>query len=401
MTHNAVIFANVGTSLIGNFLRNASPQAKDNFSRQLKDAVTKVDSPRSLETSGHDAPAEELIEELATYANQTGVTASAELQSTTEIINAVLPDIRLAKVHLLATDTVDGMIAARAVQDVLESTSQADSVDLHRIGGLQVMDGSEFVRFGLPEYIRTIYELLQMWPAPSFRRIFNPTGGFKSVVPYMTLIAMLEGAETRYLFERSSDLLELRPLPVSFDESLVERALPVLDETAAQDLVERQFIEEQLGLTQPLYRTAFASLWTTIDGEHFQVSGIGEILRRRFRTRTDPVFLSAAARKDLDGLDPDRRQDVVDGLRRLRSEGLRSSGQHGRYRSEKSDCACLGRNKIRYRVHFVEHDTPGGTDVRVMRAFHLSQHEERDRVLDTIGIYTKDFGDWSEFDDWG
>ncbi|MFP4600449.1 MAG: hypothetical protein ACLFVJ_19500, partial [Persicimonas sp.] len=385
MARQAVIFANVGTSIIGNFIRRAPSDEVDELSANLDDVNDQITDAHELEASGHDTPGAVLVDPLVEWARKEGSSASAELNSTLKIVDDLGTNEKPVIIHLFATDTVDGMVSARAVRTVLEATFTTSSISVHRVGGLQVDDGSTFTRFGLPTYVEEIYKWLRRSPPASFRRIFNPTGGFKSVVPYLTLIAMLEGAETRYIYERSEDLLELRPLPISFDESLIERALPVLDATVANGSAERRFIEQELDLSEPLYRSRFASLWTRIDGEDYIVSGLGEILRQRSAERTDPVYLSSKARQDLDSLDPDKRGDLLQGLLRLRSPDLRSSSQHGRYRTEKSDCACLGRQKHPYRIHFVEYRGDADIEVRVVRLFHISDHDERDRVLDSTG----------------
>jgi len=52
--------------------------------------------------------------------------------------------------------------------------------------------------------------------------VLNPTGGFKALVPYMVLIGMIKEVPCRYIFEQSTTLLELPPLPVEFSRSRFE-----------------------------------------------------------------------------------------------------------------------------------------------------------------------------------
>jgi len=52
--------------------------------------------------------------------------------------------------------------------------------------------------------------------------VLNPTGGFKALVPYLVLIGMLKKVPCRYIFEQSTTLLELPPLPVEFSRSRFE-----------------------------------------------------------------------------------------------------------------------------------------------------------------------------------
>src|SRR5690554_5643439 len=269
MAQSIVIFANVGTSILGNFRHSLAKDTQESFNARLDILEKSGLKPQVIGGSGHDLPGEDIISECTQWAMAHGEEASAEIKSTQKIVSGDSSAPTVAAIHLLATDTIQGMLAAHVVARVLHESLNCHRVEVHRIGGLQVQNGSEFARFGLPDYIGTIYTLLDRYPASAYRRIFNPTGGFKALVPYLTLIAMLEGAETRYIFERSDDLLELRPLPISFDEELVEQALPVLEETVANNSLTRAQLEDQLNLNEPFYTSRFASLWNNVDGEHY------------------------------------------------------------------------------------------------------------------------------------
>ncbi|SKA86838.1 CRISPR-associated protein (Cas_APE2256) [Thiothrix eikelboomii] len=62
----------------------------------------------------------------------------------------------------------------------------------------------------------------------------NPTGGFKALVPYAVLLGMIRRVSCRYIFEFSSQLIELPPLPVDFARSKLQSLKEVLE------LIERE-----------------------------------------------------------------------------------------------------------------------------------------------------------------
>jgi guanosine-3',5'-bis(diphosphate) 3'-pyrophosphohydrolase len=58
--------------------------------------------------------------------------------------------------------------------------------------------------------------------------VFNVTGGFKAVVPYLTLLGMFENVGIVYVYEESDELIRLPALPVRFDQERIAFALPAL-----------------------------------------------------------------------------------------------------------------------------------------------------------------------------
>lgn len=52
--------------------------------------------------------------------------------------------------------------------------------------------------------------------------MLNSTGAFKSLVPYAVLIGMIKGVAARYIFEQSSELIELPAMPVDFARDRIE-----------------------------------------------------------------------------------------------------------------------------------------------------------------------------------
>lgn len=58
------------------------------------------------------------------------------------------------------------------------------------------------------------------------RIIVNFTGGYKAVIPILTLVAELESLEMQYLFDDSPELMTFPGMPVGLDYSLIERFYP-------------------------------------------------------------------------------------------------------------------------------------------------------------------------------
>lgn len=161
--------------------------------------------------------------------------ASAELNS--------LNRLRLGAndgVILLATDTADGRTCAQAVESVLTGSFglSQDKVKVVRVPGMQVRDADKLRKTGLPALIERVIAFVE---DPQLRYggeiVLNPTGGFKGVVPFITVIGMLFGLRSVYIFEHAESLISLPPLPVSFDMHLYERARPALQQILAEGVI--------------------------------------------------------------------------------------------------------------------------------------------------------------------
>src|SRR5205085_2401024 len=124
-------------------------------------------------------------------------------------------------VILLASETDDGQACARAVEFYLKQQYGGILIEVQLVKGLQVKDAELFRREGVVNFVRHCLKAIRDYGAAQV--ILNPTGGFKALVPYTVLVGMLKRVPCRYIFEQSTQLLTLPPLPVAFDRAPFER----------------------------------------------------------------------------------------------------------------------------------------------------------------------------------
>ena len=159
------------------------------------------------------------------------VEASAESNSLHRL-HAEAGDI----VYLLHTDTPDGSGCAeelaRVIQEQLKST-----VHLKPIPGLQVKDARRFRREGIQHLITTVDRIIEGHPEQEI--LLNTTGGFKSVVPYLTLYGLIKRLPVYYIFEQSDTLLKLPPAPISFDFERLSLARSAIATLRREQLMKR------------------------------------------------------------------------------------------------------------------------------------------------------------------
>jgi len=245
-------------------------------------------------------------------------------------------------IHLLCSGTPDGTLTGRILKDFLPNVLDCVT-KLHFIKGLQVNSGRNFVREGIKEFIGKVYSLLKNeCQTSTYDVIFNHTGGFKSVVPYLTLIGMLEGISTYYIYEFSNDLIHLMPIPISFEESTVKEALPVLAKMEEESGLSDKEIKSILNYDRDLsLHPVFPFLQEQLaeDGEGYLPSGLGFIVWERFKyLQSTPIYLSKKAYQTYHSVDKSTRKQFQHILEKLREPKLRKSHLHSI--GNKTDCLC-------------------------------------------------------------
>jgi putative CRISPR-associated protein (TIGR02619 family) len=126
---------------------------------------------------------------------------------------------RVKRVALLHSETEDGRVCAEEAAAAITAHMGVQAQALP-VAGLQVDDAARFRRVG----IQNLFGIIAALHRESGDAVLNATGGFKSVVPYITLYGLLYRLPVVYVFERSSTLIELPPAAIGFDHELIARA---------------------------------------------------------------------------------------------------------------------------------------------------------------------------------
>lgn len=192
---------------------------------------------------------------------------SAEIKSLVKM--EVAPD---DKVILLASDTVDGKLCAELVQAFLMAREICDKIEIKTIPGLQAKDGKTFQKYGLKNLLNFLVNL------EHGDIIFNPTGGFKSVVPYISLTGMLFNKPVKYVHEDSEDVITLSNLPVMMNDSILLQVEDKMRRIEKESAITKA--DWQAGLDY--YDRRFDSLIEE-DASQVTLSGIGFLFWERFK----------------------------------------------------------------------------------------------------------------------
>ena len=135
------------------------------------------------------------------------------------------------RIVLLSSDNLPGRICAEAIGQCLQERFGIlpKDIEIKRIEGLQVHDEKLLREAGLKNLVKAMLSYLADENYRySYDIIINPTGGYKGIVPFLTILGMLYGRKSVYVFEWAKQLITLPPLPFSFDLNIYNRVRDAL-----------------------------------------------------------------------------------------------------------------------------------------------------------------------------
>lgn len=266
------IATTVGTSLLENYRQNGGP-AYGTF-------LDKIEDRPASDYQHFNAEIEQHLKGLKSFIIGNPSESSAELKSCKMIIEKYK---MRTTVFLVATDTLASVIAAEAIDVYLNTLKDkppgVTSIFLrgdnkHVVPGLQVKDETKFKTHGLQNLMTTLYYFMVEGIPPKFAgdRVINITGGFKGLIPYLTIFAQLKGFPINYTFEGTETLIDIPPLPIGFESALAEKYSYMLfhknslDQEALAELIKLGFLDSNNKTT------ALASLLTDYEVESLPTS---------------------------------------------------------------------------------------------------------------------------------
>mgnify|MGYP000474712695 CR=1 FL=1 len=226
------IVTTVGTSLINNFISEKFRECKE----QLRMHDNKKS--RSKEWDSY-------LEEYKKYCidkiknemrtNSNWVDISAEIKSITKIMEKYQGNEFI--IQLISTDTVTSRFCSEVICDVLKLDKRKDitgvAFDSQKdvIGGLQIWNAKDFQEDGL----KILIDHLESCVIPCINgeipfTVYNITGGYKALIPYITIMAQINNTPIFYLFEDTDDLIEIPQMPININYSMFAKHKNVFED---------------------------------------------------------------------------------------------------------------------------------------------------------------------------
>jgi len=164
---------------------------------------------------------------------------SAEISSILKIADEIEDDIHI---HFICTDTILSSLAAELVKYWFQEKNNRsfnyelkfEEISLSEIvvEDLNLFDKKKFEQNGLYNLVQKI---LKISPEPNpFETIFNFTGGYKALIPYVTLLSQFYQVPSYYLYNDDNasgyELINIPFAPIDIHWSLIENNRELLEE---------------------------------------------------------------------------------------------------------------------------------------------------------------------------
>lgn len=234
------------------------------------------------------------------------------------------------QVLLLHTETNDGEMCADALRQIIKDELKANC-EIRKVEGLQIHDGERFRKVGLYNLFKVLEDECVKWKenAPNGKEvILNTTGGFKAVVPYITLFGLFHRIEVVYIFEGSKTLIRLPPLPFNFDYERLGQARPALQLLKKEGPLPREeFFKAIPGLPYD-ERPYYESLLEEDDQGYVTLSAFGFLFLDQWEKDTKEIYLSLKAREAYERSQGEVRERITRFLASLRDPLVRNNHKH-------------------------------------------------------------------------
>lgn len=300
-------------------------------------------------------------EELANFLRMTEPEqASAETNSLSRLSQ------KEDRIIFLYSDTPEGERCARLLSKYYER--QNHSVKLQCIPDLNYQQ-SRFKLRGLRSLVAVLCELIQREQESQREVLINATGGFKAEIAYATLVGLLFRIPVYYIHERFKDIVDMPPIPISWDYSLLAEHEDFF-EWIESDLRSAEEVDRRLrGLPNEV-----RMLLAEEEGFIF-LSPAGEAFYQAFRQRMEqvkriPVFLSKTAFDQYESSTLADREQIDRYLGRLRLSEWRSKNSR---QPANADCLVALHGRTEWRILYYVEDGK----IKVLEILRHDEYEQR------------------------
>jgi len=317
------VLTSCGLSMLTNYLKsNYGIEAKEVYKRSnlRKDEIDK----EFLEKI--EGAVKNLKKEIVNYSNEELKKLSAELNA---LINFYKGNFDNKNFQLLfITDTYLGEVVA----DVLKTFLEIKGINAQKFIAKDLKTSSlEEFEVALSDVVKELSSLLENFKGNNYEIIFNLTGGYKSVNSFLQTMATLWADKSIYIFEGSSELLEIPKLPLKIDEDIFKRYFDIFRK-----------LEKGLKLIENEIRNIPSTLVMKI-GDDYALSSWGEIIWQKYKLEvmksevftplSEKIVYSKDFLKDFENLNPSEKFQLNKSIEKLenfveKGENLKSLRYH-------------------------------------------------------------------------
>jgi putative CRISPR-associated protein (TIGR02619 family) len=286
------------------------------------------------------------------------------------------------KVVLLHTETEDGLICAENVSELIKKHFNLSST-LVKVTGLQVKDALKFRKIGIQNLFKELDHLVYGYAPENV--ILNGTGGFKGVVPYLTLYGLLNRISTLYLFEFSNELIKLPPVPVSYDYDRPNKAYKALEKIDSESSISIDCFFKLIPDLKYEDRPWYESLIEKIGKGEVTMSPFALIMWETMKKSEGQVYIAKQAVKSYSNSSGQVREQYNFMLSRITNPLWRNAKIH----------PCTGSDLEFYKPGNTSERLAGitkGNDIYVCELMQHDEYEKKIQLCQKKNYNTKEFG---------
>ena len=270
------IITTVGTSLLSNYLEK-NRDIDTHYSLIKNESYSKfIKEQNKNQYKNIEKRIKKIKDKLLPYAKKSD-NSCAELTSITKLKEKY----ENVEIYLIATDTIESVLVCEILEKVLleKGIDVKFDNDNNIIIGLQVQDYLKF-KEGLSFLIRTLYKISEYYYE---NIVLNITGGYKVIIPYLTIFGQINNIPLYYIFENSDELISIPQAPINIDWSLFQKYKNVIDSLSEILQIDNwEVYKRENGIEED-----FPDIveFTEIDEEQYvSLNAIGEIFYEKFKS---------------------------------------------------------------------------------------------------------------------
>ena len=281
--------------------------------------------------------------------------ASAEIKSLLKIQEMLKVEL---EVYLLTSDTILSNVAAEIIKGYFEKDKDINIKEPKLIENLQVNNAEDFSRKGLLNLVTTIETIT----CCGSDIIFNITGGYKAVIPYMTIMAQINGYDIYYIFEDTDTLIKIPKTPIMVDYNVIEENYDLLKE------LERGIENYNQWKNKYYARTEKMTGFIETDGKIAFLTPIGKIFLSKYEQKYFTFYAPEDVWKDIMG-----KKEI----KRILATRFSSKEQRKAQTQLKNKHPVFDDGNNQYRIFYFEENR----NVYIYKVF--TDHSKYDRYLNT------------------
>lgn len=197
----------------------------------------------------------------------------AEVNSTYYLMKK--PELEdIEKVYLIVSDSNDGRAAGEIIKQLFSDKLGIEKVEIKEIEKLTVTKEFDFAKKGLRNLAAKTAGIIKQHNYQDI--VISPIGGLKAQIFIVGLIAQLFKIPAYYLYENSTNIIELLPLPIALDTEFFINNTKIIKKIYEEELILKKELAGYLKNHSEL-RNILEEI--TMDGEtYFGLSMLGIIM---------------------------------------------------------------------------------------------------------------------------